>query len=97
MRATSIGVAEALGQPDKLMKVKFTQSVSTRDESYGYGCEAELHDLLAAQWTALGYCVPVQAAAPAPIAPVELEAPAPTLARKQRRVVAAPSAESDLM
>jgi hypothetical protein len=85
------------------MKVKFTQSISTRDESYGYGHEAELPDLLAAQWTALGYCVPVQAPAQVPAAPeiqplpIEPEAPAPVLSRKQRRVVVAPSTESDLM
>jgi hypothetical protein len=88
---------------NKSMKVKFTQSISTRDESYGYGQEAELPDLLAKQWTTLGYCVAVHTPAQVPTAPevqplpVEPEAPAPVLSRKQRRAVVAPSTESDLM
>lgn len=69
------------------MKVVFLEPVSSLDGSYAAKETHDLPEILARQWTALGYCrIAEEPAAPAPVqevSPEPVATPAPA-ARQQR-------------
>lgn len=80
------------------MKVRFVQSVSTAQDSFGFGQTHDLPDLLASQWVAAGYCVALEAPKPSKAEPVETPAePTPEPPKRRTRKSAKAEHEPDLM